>query len=220
MGSCLSGEAFDLGGGGGGVFGLPLLRWSCLRARPEVALVSSECMRAEGAGSYPRSSFLCLCTSFRCPCLCPVCVFRCTCLSTCISLTACLHMCVCMSLFPQVLVTAPPRTHTEVSVLHLSFSPRVSVAVHVSRCLCVQRQGEARPNTHTEGGDRQCHPREPVYVCACMCTEMPGSWVNKGEKVVLTDGAAHPETLQGASICQLPGCSPSSGPDSPSGISG
>lgn len=78
----------------------------------------------------------------------------------------------------------------------------------------VQRQGEARPTlTHREGV-RLTDSATPgslckcVLVCACMCTEMPGSWVNRGEKVVPTDGAAHPETLQGASICQLPWCSP------------
>lgn len=47
-----------------------------------------------------------------------------------------------------------------------------------------------------------------VPVCACACTETPRSWVNTGEKVVPTDGAARPRTLQGVSICRLPGCSP------------
>lgn len=47
-----------------------------------------------------------------------------------------------------------------------------------------------------------------VPVCACACTETPRSWVNTGEKVVPTDGAARARTLQGVSICRLPGCSP------------
>lgn len=47
-----------------------------------------------------------------------------------------------------------------------------------------------------------------VPVCACMYTQTPWSWVNKGEKAVLTEGAAHPGTLQGFSICRLPWCSP------------
>lgn len=166
--SCRSGEAFDCMSGG--CIGLALLRGSCLGTGPEVALVSSECRRADGAGSYPPSSFLCVSTSFQCPCLCPVCVFRCTCLSTCVSLTACLHMCVGMSLFPQVLLTAPPHTHTWRCLgLHLSFSPCRPVAVHVSRCLMFRDRVRPGPTLPHREGVRQCHPWEPMYVCAGVC---------------------------------------------------
>lgn len=77
--------------------------------------------------------------------------------------------------------------------------------------VCVQRWGEPGPHTQAPGRGqayRRCHPREPLYVCACVCTETPGSRVNTGEKFVLTDGAARSGTPQGVSICPLPWCSP------------
>lgn len=110
--SCRSGEAFDCMSGG--CIGLALLRGSCLGTGPEVALVSSECRRADGAGSYPPSSFLCVSTSFQCPCLCPVCVFRCTCLSTCVS--DCMSPHVCWHESVSAGASHCPSTHTHVEV--------------------------------------------------------------------------------------------------------
>lgn len=100
----------------GGGLGLPLLSCSCLRARPEVALVSSEHLRAEGACSYPPSSFLCL-HIFSVPMS-----VSCVCLQVHVSQ----YMYISDRMSPHVCLnesvsTAPPRTRRFL-ILHLSFT--------------------------------------------------------------------------------------------------
>lgn len=221
----LNGREWEPGGLGwpssllGGILALTLLRTSDLRNRVQGGLGF---LGVHAVGSpLPTRLLTCLCTP-RVPV--PSCVSRCVCLGILGSLTACLHMCfhVCMhclwlcsheSVSTGACHCRCPSTHTHrgfyfCTCLFLHVYLYRSLAVNVSRCLCVRDRG--RPGlTFTNQGRsqayRQLHPREPVFVvCACMCTEALWSWVNLGEKVVWTASTARPGTLQGVSICRLP----------------
>lgn len=185
---------------------------------PEAASVSSQCVKAGQASSYPWSPFTCLGI--------PVCVHVPVPVSSGLNTRvtgymlphACLHVCMhylwirLHEPFHRCLSLQVPL-HTHVGLFsHLSFSPCVSLWLYMFLGACVFRD-RVRPGptlTHREEV-RLTDSAAPgsLWLCVPACAQTPRSWVSQGEAVLLTDGAAHPETLQGISICQPSWCSPS-----------
>lgn len=154
-------------------------------------------------------------------------LYPCVCLQahvpqhTCL-LTACFHICVCtsactasgsacMSISTGAChCRCPPHAHVGFCFCTCIFRHvylrdcacfSVSVCSETGGCQAQHAQGRGSGLTDGAAPGSLCMC---MQLCACLCSEMPRSRVNKGEKVMLTAGAAHPGTPQGVSICWLP----------------